>query len=131
MLVDDTMLKYVVRRSSHVVRFLIYMSLASTVGAQSFADLILTNAKVWTVNTAQPQAEAVACRGSRIVAVGSSADIHKWAGPHTQVIDLAGKLVLPGFNDDHVHFYTGGAHLSNVQLRDAKTEAEFRERIHK
>lgn len=113
----------------HVVRFLIYMSLASTLGAQPSADLILTNGKIWTVNAAQPQAEAIACLGSRIVAVGSSADIHKWAGPHTQVIDLAGKLVVPGFNDAHVHFYTGGAHLSSVQLRDAKTEAEFRDRI--
>jgi predicted amidohydrolase YtcJ len=105
------------------------MSLASTLGAQPSADLILTNAKVWTVNTAQLQAEAVACIGSRIVAVGSSAEVHNWAGPHTQVIDLAGKLVVPGFNDAHVHFYTGGAHLSSVQLRDAKTEAEFRDRI--
>jgi predicted amidohydrolase YtcJ len=105
------------------------MALSSVLAAQSYADLILTNGKIWTVNAAQPQAEAVACIGSRIVAVGSSADIRKWAGPKTQVIDLGGKLAVPGFNDAHVHFYAGGSHIASVQLRDAKSEAEFRERI--
>jgi hypothetical protein len=109
--------------------FWISMALASTLGAQSFADLILTNGKIWTVNSAQPQAEAVACIGSRIVAVGSAAEIHKWAGPSTQTIDLAGKLMVPGFNDAHVHFYAGGAHLASVKLRDAESETVFRNRI--
>jgi len=107
------------------------MALAPTLAAQSYADLILTNGKIWTVNNAQPQAEAVACTGARIVAVGSTADISKWAGPKTQIIDLAGRLVGPGFNDAHVHFCAGGAHLASVKLRDARTEAEFRERIRK
>jgi predicted amidohydrolase YtcJ len=105
------------------------MALSPVLSAQSYADLILTNGKIWTVNAAQPQAEAVACIGSRIVAAGSSADIRKWAGPKTEIVDLGGKLVVPGFNDAHVHFYTGGAHLASVQLRDAKSEAEFRDRI--
>ncbi len=107
------------------------MTISPILAAQSYADLILTNGKIWTVNAAQPQAEAVASIGSRIVAVGSSSDIRKWAGPQTRIVDLAGKLVVPGFNDAHVHVYTGGAHLANVQLRDAKSEAEFRERIRK
>src|SRR5258708_25651023 len=107
------------------------MALMSTLAAKSYADLILTNGKIWTVSTAQPQAEAVACIGSRIGAVGSAADIRKWAGPKTQVIDLAGKLAVPGFNDAHVHFYAGGSHIASVQLRDAKSDAEFRERIRK
>lgn len=111
--------------------FWIVMALAPTLAAQSYADLILTNGKIWTVNNAQPQAEAVACTGARIVAVGPSADIGKWAGPRTQIVDLTGRLVVPGFNDAHVHFYAGGAHLASVKLRDAKTEAEFRERIRK
>lgn len=105
------------------------MALASTLGAQSFADLILTNGKIWTVNNAQPLAEAIACIGSRIVAVGSASEIQKWTGPSTQTIDLGGKLVLPGFNDAHVHFYAGGAHLSSVKLRDAESETVFRNRI--
>jgi predicted amidohydrolase YtcJ len=97
--------------------------------SQSYADLILIHGKIWTGDRARPQAEAVAVVGNRITAVGATADIQKWAGPKTQVIDLAGRLVIPGFNDAHVHFYTGGTHLSQVQLRDAKSEAEFRDRI--
>ena len=96
--------------------------------AQSPA-LVLTNGKIWTGSPAQPQAEAVACLNGRIVAVGSSAEVLRSAGPRTEIIDLGGKLVVPGFNDAHVHFYDGGSDLSGVQLRDAKSEAEFRERI--
>ena len=91
--------------------------------------LVLTNGKIWTGSQAQPQAEAVACLNGRIVAVGSSAEVLRSAGPRTEIIDLGGKLVVPGFNDAHVHFYDGGSNLSGVQLRDAKSEAEFRERI--
>ena len=105
------------------------MALALPLAAQPYADLILINGRIWTVNPAAPRAEGVACAGGRIVAVGTSAEIRTWAGPKTTVIDLAGKLVLPGFNDSHVHFYPGGAHLASVQLRDARSEGEFRERI--
>ena len=108
---------------------ILLMAFASGIVAQPYADLVLTNGKVWTVNAQQPQAEAVACLNSKIVAVGSSAEIRKFAGPRTRVIDLGGKLVVPGFNDAHVHFYTGGAHIASVQLRDAKSEAELRDRI--
>jgi predicted amidohydrolase YtcJ len=99
--------------------------------SQPQADLILIHAKIWTGNSAQPQAEAVALTGNRIAAVGATAEIQRWAGPRTQTIDLAGRLLLPGFNDAHVHFYTGGTHLSQVKLRDAKSESEFRDRIHR
>ncbi len=106
------------------------MSLAaSALLAAEPADLVLLNGKVWTVNTAQPVAEAVACRAGRIAAVGNSAEIRRWAGPATRVIDLGGKLVTPGFNDAHVHFYTGGRNLAGVQLREARSQAEFRQRI--
>jgi len=97
--------------------------------AQPSADLVLLNGKFWTVNEAQPRAQAVACIGNRIVAVGSSDEIRKWIGRSTQVMDLGGKLALPGFNDAHVHFYSGGENLASVQLRHAKSEAEFRDRI--
>ena len=97
--------------------------------AQPAASLVLLNGKIWTVNDRQPRAEAVACLGSRIVAVGSNDEIRKWVGTGTEVIDLAGKLVLPGFNDAHVHFFSGGENLAGVHLRDAKSEDEFRRRI--
>jgi predicted amidohydrolase YtcJ len=93
------------------------------------ADLILLNGKIWTVNDAQPEAEAVACRGSHIVAVGTNDEVRRLAGPRTRVVDLQGRRVVPGFNDAHVHFYNGGAGLASVQLRDAKSEAEFRRRV--
>ncbi|MFN7997689.1 MAG: amidohydrolase [Bryobacteraceae bacterium] len=93
------------------------------------ADLVVMNARIWTVNPAQPRAEAVACSGARIVAVGSNSEIRKWIGTATKVLDAGGKLVLPGFNDSHVHFIDGGEGLAGVQLRDAKSEQEFRERI--
>jgi len=99
--------------------------------AQPAASLALLNGKIWTVNDAQPRAEAVACLGSRIVAVGSDDEIRKWVGAATQVIDLGGKLVLPGFNDAHVHLFSGGQNLAGVQLRDARSEDEFRLRIAK
>ena len=67
--------------------------------------------------------------GDRIVAVGSRAEIDLWRGPQTKVIDAGGKLLLPGFNDAHVHFIQGGAQLEQVQLTDAATPEEFAKRI--
>jgi predicted amidohydrolase YtcJ len=96
---------------------------------QSFADLVIAHGHVWTVDREHPHAEAVAIRGSRIVAVGSDADIAKWIGPATRTIDAQGKSVLPGFIDAHVHFSSGGGEISSVHLRDANTPQEFARRI--
>jgi predicted amidohydrolase YtcJ len=71
---------------------------------QAGADLILFNGKIITVNDTFQIAQAVAVRGSRIVAVGSNADVNKLAGPNTQRIDLRGKSMVPGFIDNHAHF---------------------------
>ncbi len=97
--------------------------------AQIAPDMVLVHGKVWTENPQQPEAEAVAVLGNHIAAVGSSADILKLVGPATKVIDLGGKRVVPGFNDAHVHFVDGGTSLASVRLGDAKSEAEFRQRI--
>ena len=93
------------------------------------ADLIITNAKIWTVDKSLPTAQAVAVLGDRIVAVGSSADVNGWRGRNTHIIDAGGKLLLPGFNDAHVHFVSGGMQLDNIQLNDATTPEEFARRI--
>jgi predicted amidohydrolase YtcJ len=93
------------------------------------ADLVITNAKVWTGDKSLPIAQAVAVLGDRIVAVGSNTAADGWRGPHTQLIDAAGKLLLPGFNDAHVHFVSGGQQLDNVQLNDATSPQEFTRRI--
>jgi hypothetical protein len=94
-----------------------------------FADTIIVNAKVRTMDAAKPQAEAVAILGNKIVAVGSNAEIQKFAGAETKRIDAGGKLIIPGFNDAHVHFLEGGYQLSSVDLRDAKSPEEFVKRI--
>lgn len=93
------------------------------------ADLIITNAKIWTVDKSRPQAEALAVLRDRIVAVGSSTEVDAWHGPQTKILDAQGKLLLPGFNDAHVHFVDGGAHLQEVQLKDAASPEEFARRI--
>jgi predicted amidohydrolase YtcJ len=97
--------------------------------AKPAADLIITNANVWTVDSKLPKAQAVAIIGDRIVAVGSQADVQGWRGASTRVIDAAGKLVLPGFNDAHVHFVSGGQQLDAVDLNDAMTAEEFVKRV--
>src|SRR5438093_8491154 len=93
------------------------------------ADLILINAKVRTMDENRPAAEAIAIRGSRIAALGNNEEVRALAGPQTRTVDAQGRLVLPGFNDAHVHFLSGGFQLSGVDLRDAATQEEFSERI--
>jgi hypothetical protein len=108
------------------------MSNAAAPGAnaQSFeADLVIVNANVRTMDSARPAAEAVAVHNGRVTAVGTSAEMRRMAGPRTRVLDAGGALVLPGFNDSHVHFLSGGFQLSSVDLRDAPTPREFAERI--
>jgi predicted amidohydrolase YtcJ len=108
---------------------LITFTFSALVLAQAPADLVLVNGKIWTVNDKQAEIEAVAVLGNRIAAIGSTEEIRKWIGVNTRVVDLQGKRVTPGFNDSHVHFLDGGMGLASVQLRDARTPEEFRDRI--
>jgi predicted amidohydrolase YtcJ len=103
--------------------------LVGSAHAAPVADLIVVNAKVWTVNPKQPEAEALAVWHGRILAIGTSEEIRKLAGPETRVLDLGGKRVLPGFYDSHVHLLGSGQRLSEVALKDAKGEAEFGKRL--
>ena len=93
------------------------------------ADLALLNGRIWTGNPAQPWAEALAAGGERIIAVGSRDEIQKLVSGATRVIDLEGKLALPGFIDDHTHFIDGGFQMLSVNLRDARTPQELASRI--
>ncbi|MGC2658913.1 MAG: amidohydrolase [Bryobacteraceae bacterium] len=97
--------------------------------AQTQTDLLLINGKVWTVNPAEPEAQAVALHGNHILAVGTNEEILKWKRASSQVIDLHGHRVVPGFNDSHVHFYDGGSNLAGVQLRSAKSPQAMRDAI--
>ncbi len=98
-------------------------------GDVGMADLILINGEIYTVEKDQPWAEACAIQDGRIVAVGKSESILPLRQEGTEVVDLEGKLVLPGFNDAHVHFSDGGFYLLGIHLRDAGDEAEFTRRI--
>ncbi len=100
-----------------------------TIRQLPLTDLVLVNGIIWTVDDKRTEVEAVAVLGNRIAAVGSTLEIRKWVGANTKVIDLEGKRVTPGFNDSHVHFLNGGMGLASVQLRDARTPEEFRDRI--
>jgi len=91
-------------------------------------DLVILNASIHTMDPARPTAEAVAVLGNRIAALGSNAEIRALAGPQTRVIDAAGKLVLPGFNDSHAHFLMGGFSLASIDLRDATSPEELTRR---
>ncbi len=113
--------------------FLLLLAIAaapdSKMETKPAADLIVSDAKAWTGDSNHPTAEAVAVIGDRIVAVGSAREIDAWRGSRTRVIDAGGKLLLPGFNDAHVHFVEGGAQLDSIQLNDATSAAEFARRV--
>jgi predicted amidohydrolase YtcJ len=93
------------------------------------ASLLITDARVWTGDEAKPWAEAVACRGEKIVAVGNTESIAPLIGPETEVISVPGSMLVPGFIDSHLHFIEGGSVLASVQLRDADSPEEFARRI--
>src|ERR1700728_511521 len=99
------------------------------------ADVIFVHANVYTGVPSNAQfssilrEEAIAVRGDRIQAVGKNLDIEKLKGPQTQVIDLGGHFLMPGFNDAHLHLSDAGAQKLNVDLTGVKTLDEFRERV--
>src|SRR4051794_36971725 len=72
------------------------------------ADVVFLGGKIWTVNKAQPEAEALAAGHGRILAVGRDADVRSLIGPGTRVVELKGRRVVPGFYDSHVHLLGSG-----------------------
>lgn len=93
-----------------------------------YADTVIRNARVHTVDAATPEAEAVAVRGGRIAWVGADARAGRFAGPGTEVIDAGGTSVLPGFVDAHNHVRLG-SDSSCVQLAGAGSLAEIGDRV--
>lgn len=102
---------------------------ASCNSSNQQSDMIITNARIWTGNSDQPYAEAMAVSGDTIVAIGSNREVMKYKSGSGTVIDLGGRFVSPGFIDSHVHLLQGGSNLASVQLRDASTPEEFIKRI--
>ena len=93
------------------------------------ADLLITNAKVYSADGSGSLQEAVAIRGNRILRVGRNQDIESLRGPNTEIIDAQGSAVVPGFNDIHTHLLSGGLALNNVRLSGARTLEEIQDRI--
>jgi predicted amidohydrolase YtcJ len=92
------------------------------------ADLVLRGGTVHTVapeDPDRPAPTAVAVRGGRILAVGTEADVRGWSGPRTEVVDLAGGMLLPGFQDAHVHPGAGGLQLLLCDLSELETAPEY------
>lgn len=93
------------------------------------ANLVVRNARIWTGVLGTPEPTALAVEGERIVAIGGRDAIDPLVGPRTRVIDAGGRRVVPGFNDAHGHLMQAGFVLLGVDLRPARDEADFVERL--
>ncbi|HMS11424.1 MAG TPA: amidohydrolase family protein, partial [Pyrinomonadaceae bacterium] len=109
---------------------LISLFIGCPVAAQGgAADLVILNADVRTLDREKPNAQALAVRGNRVIFVGNDSDARKFIGEATRVIDAGGKLVMPGFNDSHVHFMAIGNKFSSLNARELERPEEFYERL--
>ena len=103
------------------------------VGAQreddGAVDLIVVNARVYSGNGTTDLAEAVAVRGNKVIRVGTNSEIRRLRRAQTTVIDARGGAVLPGFNDAHAHFISGGLSLDQVYLLEARTLDEVKDTV--
>jgi predicted amidohydrolase YtcJ len=89
------------------------------------ADLVLTGGAVYTVDAARTWAQAVAISGGRIAAVGTDAEMRPHVGPRTEVVNLRGRMVLPGFQDSHVHASGGGLERGQCDLTSEHTREGY------
>jgi len=104
------------------------MILTASCSGQEAADLIIINGKVLTVDDENPSSEAIAVKGEKIICVGTSGEVKRMAEEGiTTVIDAGGRLVLPGFNDAHVHF--GPLDPDYIELRYTTDPSVFTEKV--
>jgi hypothetical protein len=106
-----------------ILAFAAYLFYSCNNSENNKADKIYFNAKIWTGDSALPWTEAVAIKGNEILYTGK--DYQSFKGNKTEMIDLDGKFLIPGFIDNHTHFLSGGYNLSGVDLRKAKSPKEF------
>jgi predicted amidohydrolase YtcJ len=117
------------------IPLLIWLTLCTTVSSLAHAqsprpaDLMLVKARIYTVDSSHPWAEALAIRDGKILAVGTGEEIERYRGPKTKVIDAKGRLILPGFTDCHVHFMEGSLLMQQISLSGAQTIREIQQRV--
>ena len=108
---------------------LLILLLTAAIGVQAqTADLILHNGVIWTVDEKNPTAEAVAIKDGKFLIVGTNSAALKLRGPNTRVIDLKAAFVIPGFNDNHVHF-ASAAQFLEFNIMRAATQDQFVTRV--
>lgn len=109
---------------------LLALTFVGSASAQSpvAADLILHNGVIWTVDSKNSTAQALAIKDGKFVVVGSNREALKLRGPRTQVIDLRGQFVTPGFNDNHVHF-ASAAQFLEFNIMAVATQEQFVARV--
>jgi predicted amidohydrolase YtcJ len=95
----------------------------------SSADLVLINGSIYTGDTKSPRVQALAIRGEMIVAAGSNAEMRRYSGSKTRLMDLHGQFVMPGFNDAHVHIGEAGRAKLQINFDGARSLAKFQQRI--
>ena len=105
-----------------IISIIILLTISSNAQLKRTAFI---NGKIYTVNPKQPLAQSVIAEGNRILFVGSNKDAQRYINKTTKVIDLKGKLMLPGFIDGHTHFINGGFHLIGLKLHDLTSKKDF------
>jgi predicted amidohydrolase YtcJ len=118
-----------VRASLAVAAALLVSILAAPTRAAEKADRIFINGRVWTGEPGKPLSEALAVRAQTILAVGTTAQIQKHKEKETDVVDLKGRFVYPGFGDGHLHLMGGSLSLIQLDLVGASTPEEVRKRL--
>ncbi|MDG2534185.1 amidohydrolase [Sphingomonas sp. HITSZ_GF] len=98
-------------------------------GQAASADVILTNARVYTVDKSRPWAESVAIKDGKILAVGTAGEVARTKGTRTKVVDLGGRMLLPGFGDAHAHPMFGGLTHARCPIVDGKTPEQYQAMI--
>jgi len=108
-----------------VILFFLSCNTASDNSSTETAELVISNAKVYTVNKSQAEAEALAVKDGKIIFVGSNADVKKYIGDKTELIDAKGQFVMPGFIEGHGHIHGLGSSLMNLNLMNVKNWDEI------
>ena len=112
-------------RRTGLFGILVFLSLAWGCSSVEPADLVVVGGKVVTLDESLPEAQGLAVRGDRIVALGSTSDIEAYVGPDTQRIDLQGHLAIPGFIEGHGHFMGIGQAKLNLELMPTQSWEEI------